>query len=99
MIERILFSKPSGSEAKVMRAWSEGSREMKSDAFETPAIAKHARKGRNEGKPEDRGGSERMTVRMCSNNTNHGPLNHETITAPDRPCDFLWFVESDTTSY
>ena len=39
---------------------------MKSDAFEMPALAKHARKGRNEGEPEDGGGSKRMTVRMCS---------------------------------
>ena len=45
---------------------SDGSRERKSDAFETPAFAKHARKGGTEEDPSGGRGSERMTVRMCS---------------------------------
>jgi hypothetical protein len=47
-------------------AKSEGSREMKSDAFETPALARHARKGVVEEEPTVGSGSRRMTVRMCS---------------------------------
>jgi hypothetical protein len=39
---------------------------MKSDAFETPALARHARKGGVEEAALGGGGSERMTVRMCS---------------------------------